>query len=116
MHCYSACCHHAQQHSVSGGHATMHGVLHGHSLNAISRLAAYACLPGRHTSVFVPPNIRCSSASKCLPVALDALLQLSSGFNTILNEWQDLAVLLVAEHIAQVALGIARQGSPCGLG
>ena len=50
------------------------------------------------------------------PVALASLLQLSTRLNGVLNERQYLVVKLVAENIAQEALGIARQVATSSLG
>lgn len=55
-------------------------------------------------------------AKQATPVALASLLQLSSRLNSVLDERQYLVVKLVAQHIAQEALGIARQVGASSLG
>ena len=49
------------------------------------------------------------------PVALASLLQLSAGLHSVLYERQYLIVKLVAQHIAQEALGIAGEVPPGSL-
>ena len=63
----SASCRHAQQDSVSGGHATMPGILHGYLLNVISSLATYAfCLVVTHMGSCCQTYIAQQPASACL--------------------------------------------------
>lgn len=53
-----------------------------------------------------------ASQTGAQPVALASLLQLSACLHSVLDEGEYLVVKLVAQHVAQEALGIAGEISP----